>query len=171
MIEPWRASPATNSPGWLDSSGSGSRASGHHSVWLSLVEIGAGHQVARLVAAQPALDAGGKWLSADQHVHRVGVQLPPLSIAVDDGDVFKPALAGGGDDACAREHRDVRVGGHTVDEVARHAGSSSESARMIIVTERAYSARCSAAWPAEFAPPTSTTSWSRWPGAFAGAEP
>src|SRR4051794_9196550 len=35
--------------------------------------------------------------------------------------------------------------------------ASNESARMIRVTGRAYTARCSAARPAEFAPPTSTT--------------
>ena len=85
------------------------------------MEIGAGHEVAAPVAAQPALDAGGQWLSADQYVHRVGSQLPPLSVAVDNGDVLKPGLRAGGDEACACEHGDLRVGDDTVDEVARHA--------------------------------------------------
>ncbi len=53
----------------------------------------------------------------------------------------------------------------------RDIPSSSEVLRQTIVTLRATSARWSAAWPAEFAPPTTTTSWPRQSSASRGDEP
>jgi hypothetical protein len=85
------------------------------------VKIGAGHEVAVPVAVQPALDAGGQRLSADQHVYRVDPQLALVAIAVGDGHGLKPGLAAGRDNAGACQDRDLRVRGDAVDEVARHA--------------------------------------------------
>src|SRR4051812_15135637 len=74
LMEPRRTSPATNTPGSLDSSGSGARSSGHAVVGVAL-QVGPGHQESLPVAAQPALDAGGHRLAADQHVHRLGAKV------------------------------------------------------------------------------------------------
>jgi hypothetical protein len=49
--------------------------------------------------------------------------------------------------------------------------AASEPPRTTSVTERAYEAACSAACPAELAPPTMKTSPPRWKAASLGEEP
>ena len=50
LIDPWRTSPATKRPGWLDSRNSGGRSSGHRGLPLRQ-QVRAGDQEAVVVAA------------------------------------------------------------------------------------------------------------------------
>ena len=157
LTEPSRASPAKKNPGWLDS-----RKNGGAVELPVAAEVGAGDDE----ALRDRAGARTGQLAVD------GV--PPMRM--------KSASAGSSSSSPARLDHDplelpvaaapARCGcrcGTVIAELPEQRStrywdicSSSVSPRTSSVTERACAARCSAAWPAEFAPPTTKTSPPRW---------
>ncbi len=112
-------SPATNSPGWLDSRKSGSRASGHQLRFGLGLEIASGHEVTSGVAPQPVRDAGCQRFAAFEDEHPACVE-QLLPIWPRDHDALEPVAPVGLTDVCACPDRDPLVGFDSVDEVSRH---------------------------------------------------
>ena len=153
FIEPWRTSPAAKTPGMLVSSENGLRSSGQPAV---VVDVRAGADEAAVVRADSS--AGSQSVFGRAPIIRKSASavdgLGRAVVAVAQVEALQPAVSPAADDLGPEPHLDVGRRLDLLHQVVRHPRVERVGRAPRASPARAYSARCSAAWPAELAPPT-----------------
>ena len=126
LIERWRTSPATNTPGSVVSSRNGSRSSGQRCV-VGDRGVRPGEDEAALVAADLLADPVRVGRGADEHEHRADVE-HLVAVGAGDADVLEALPALGRRDLRARAHLDVPDRGDLLDQVVGHRGGERRAA-------------------------------------------